>query len=48
MGNSYVNEVKAAAFPTPEHSYTMDEEIVRKLREEYGNHQTDPPVKRKN
>lgn len=45
---SYVNEVKAAAFPAPEHSYTMDEEIVRKLREEYGNHQTDPPVKRKN
>lgn len=44
---SYAKEVKEAAFPAPEHSYTMDEEIVRTLREEYGNYQAHPPVKRK-
>lgn len=44
---SYAKEVKEAAFPTPEHSYTMDEEIVRTLREEYGNYQAHSPVKRK-
>lgn len=31
---SYVNEVKEAAFPTLEHSYSMDEEIIRRLRED--------------
>ncbi|MBT9173761.1 MAG: 3-methyl-2-oxobutanoate hydroxymethyltransferase [Syntrophomonadaceae bacterium] len=31
---SYINEVRGAAFPSAEHTYTMDEEIVRRLRED--------------
>jgi len=30
---TYVNEVREAAFPATEHSYTMDDEIIRKIRE---------------
>jgi 3-methyl-2-oxobutanoate hydroxymethyltransferase len=31
---SYVKEVREAAFPSAEHTYTMDEEIIRRLRED--------------
>lgn len=32
---SYVQEVKASSFPAVEHTFTMDEEIIAKLREKY-------------
>jgi 3-methyl-2-oxobutanoate hydroxymethyltransferase len=31
---SYVKEVREAAFPSAEHTYTMDEEVIRRLRED--------------
>lgn len=36
----YVEEVKAGAFPTADHSFRMDDSIIQKLREEidHGNH----------
>jgi len=32
---AYAKEVKAATFPAPEHTFTMDETIVEKLREKF-------------
>ncbi|MBS4031016.1 MAG: 3-methyl-2-oxobutanoate hydroxymethyltransferase [Clostridiales bacterium] len=32
---SYVQEVKASSFPSVEHTFTMDDEIIAKLREKY-------------
>jgi 3-methyl-2-oxobutanoate hydroxymethyltransferase len=31
---SYVNEVRESAFPSDEHSYSMDREIIRRLQED--------------
>jgi len=31
---TYVSEVRQAVFPSAEHSYTMDEEVIRRLRED--------------
>ncbi len=32
---SYAKEVKDASFPAPEHTFTMDESIIEKLREKF-------------
>lgn len=32
---SYIREVKEASFPAPEHTFTMDETIIEKLRETF-------------
>lgn len=33
--SAYINETKAGTFPSAEHTFTIDEELIKKLEEEY-------------